>query len=152
MASGEDDPAEIVTKINDQLCRDNEEMMFVTMIVGILDIDKGELQLCNAGHNPAYIGVEQLSLSKNIPVGLMDGYAYKTDTMPFAKGSRLVLYTDGVTEAENEAHEQFGEERLEEVLKSKPSDICEAVVHAVRDFTNGFDQSDDITIMSVELF
>lgn len=154
----------IVKKINEQLCRDNDTNMFITLIVGILNTKTSELQLCNAGHNyPLHItesaDIQMLNLPMNLPVGIMEDREFESQIIPFKKGERLVFYTDGVTEAENSEKELFGNDRLLSTVKLATSntedsetnraDICSAVENAVHAFAGNEPQSDDITIMTL---
>lgn len=159
-APGKLDPAQIVGNINNVLTRDNQENMFVTMIVGILDIPTAKLRLCNAGHNmPISITSDHpqmLRLETNIPTGVIDDYAYVSEEFDFPAGSTLVLYTDGVTEAENAKHEQYGDARLMDTVAANrhatTQDLCSAIESDVHSFTAGYEQSDDITLFVLKFF
>lgn len=154
LAPGKSDPGEIVGNINNVLNRDNQENMFVTLIVGILDTNTAKLKLCNAGHNqPICIASDaprMLKLETNIPVGVISDFQYASEELDFPADSTLVLYTDGVTEAENSLHDQFGDARLMQAVQDKSGgnayEICSAIESAVHDFTSGYEQSDDITL------
>ncbi|MCP4717190.1 MAG: SpoIIE family protein phosphatase, partial [Deltaproteobacteria bacterium] len=113
---------QIVTNMNEILYRDNDMCMFVTFYLSILTISTGDIQICNAGHNPPVLirrgqSLEQLTQRHGVPLGALEDAVYATDTVNLQPGDTLFLYTDGVTEAENSRQELFGEARLDEVLE-----------------------------------
>jgi len=119
----------------------------------------GELTYTNAGHNPTYIrkadgDLERLDTLHGPVVGAREGLAYKEDSVRIAKGDILLMYTDGVTEARNREKEFFEEQRLTALLSAQEFDSAEAVVEAtvsgVRQFEDGADQFDDITVMALQ--
>ncbi len=152
---------QMICKINDTISRRNDSIMFVTLFAGKIDLKTGEMYYCNAGHNPMIIchadgRTEYMKPLPNIAVGIFDDFKYKPEQTVLEKGCRLILYTDGVTEAEDELKKQFGEDRLLEFAsKLTPEQQSEEVVHnliqEVKDFTKDADQNDDITILSILL-
>jgi serine phosphatase RsbU (regulator of sigma subunit) len=149
------DPAEAVTVINKALCRRGIESRFVTLLFGIVDA-AGQLAYCNAGHNPPFVvgksGVRRLDVGGPV-VGLLDMAPYELGRATLDPGDVVVLYSDGVSEAFNAAGEDFGETRLLEVAQaaaggSAPAHV-ERIIAAVRAFTKGAPQSDDITVMVI---
>lgn len=154
-----DSPGRILSVINQSISENNEWNMFVTMFVGVLNLDTGELLFCNAGHNvPLFISpqgeVMYLKVKSNLPVGLMNDFDYVEESINLECGSRLLLYTDGVTEAENEAHELFSEQRLEDevVLSlsvSTTEQLVKRILKTVNAFVNKAEQSDDITLLAL---
>ena len=151
-------PDEIVARINALLCRDNDTSMFVTLFVGRLDLASGRLEYCNAGHAPIVGvrpggGAEFLAAKRNVAAGVMDGYAYAMQEKTFEPGTMLLVYTDGVTEAEREDHEQYGEKRLlafaSAHAKDAPAIFIENMERELDAFTAGAEQSDDITALAV---
>ncbi len=145
---------ECMETVNNILCGESVGSMFVTVFYGIYDLQTGQIDYTNAGHNPPYIlhadgSVEMLKNDGNLVLGVMEGMKYKRNSLQLNPGDALVMYTDGVTEAENTEHAQFGESRLEAelaALKGAPSkQIVESVLAKVREFTAGAPQSDDIT-------
>lgn len=145
------EPAEIVTQINDVLAADNPKMTFCTFFVGVISDEK--ICLCNAGHNlPILItsDVSYLKINPNLALGLIEGYQYKQETIPFLSSSKFICYTDGVTEAMNKLRQQYGEERLLTVLSINLKDINSAIIDSVSRYVAGAEQSDDITIVTVE--
>lgn len=151
------EPAQVVARLNDQLCAENEQMMFVTVFFGVLRLSTGEMSYVNAGHNPPLIGsrlrgVDMLPKGQNMALAVMDELSYITGQVTLAKGDTLLLYTDGVTEATNRAGELFGEARLVDIvgaLHDAGDDLPQAVLRAVREFENGAAQADDITCVAV---
>lgn len=114
-------PAYIVTRINDTLSIDNENGIFVTLFVGEIDLQSGSMDYCNAGHNPPVIIDMQhprfMEMETNVPVGLWPEMEFVQEHIGNIKGKSLLVYTDGLTEAENSWQEQFGETQLLEVLR-----------------------------------
>lgn len=158
-ANKSDSPKEIVATINDTIVKDNEECMFVTMFVGVLHLDTGELHFCNAGHNPPLItdseGVRFMTGAENIPVGVLGGFEYKEESTCLNAGQTLLLYTDGLTEAENSEKELYGDERMIALLSKNadcsPKEMIERLKESVAEFTTGVDQSDDLTMLCLRL-
>jgi sigma-B regulation protein RsbU (phosphoserine phosphatase) len=152
-------PEEILSQVNNQLCKDNDSMMFVTVFLGILTISSGKLVFSNGGHNIPYIrrnngAVEALPKIPGIALGVVEEKAYVCGEIGINAGDSLVLYTDGVTEAMNPAGNMLTEERLVNILKSyRGNSAKEEVMHVLQDtrqFVNGAGQSDDITILALE--
>ena len=155
-------PAQIVTQMNDSLSGEgNDQSMFVTLFLGVLDLATGELKYCNAGHNaPVQLSTVNCQLSTincvpNLPLGVLSGFAYQEQESKMEIGDTLFLYTDGLTEAENSTHEQFGEQRMGERLsvigERTPREIIEAMQQAVAEFVGDAEQSDDLTMFAIRL-
>ncbi|MEO5356082.1 MAG: SpoIIE family protein phosphatase [Nitrospirae bacterium YQR-1] len=153
------DTGEILRIVNNDLCRDNEKSMFVTLFIGIIDTSTGLCSYSNGGHNPPYIvynsgEIKQLKLSEGIPLGIMEQSEYANDKFIFSSGDTIFLYTDGVTEAMDTESQIFDESRLEDVLKENRGNasrtIVENVVSTLGKFTAGAEQSDDITILCLK--
>ena len=150
---------EVLIQMNDTLAEQNEQNMFVTLFVGILDLKTGELSYCNAGHNAPLIirgekaEVHTMDVHPNLPVGIMPGFEFAEQKLQLAYGDTLFLYTDGLTEAENKRHEQFGEDRMEKGLHSclalRPREIVDTMDAQVAAFVGDAEQSDDLTLMAV---
>ena len=159
-----DSPAQIVSQMNDSLSGEgNEQNMFVTLFAGILDLGTGSLNYCNAGHDAPIkvkgeggkVKGESLSCIPNLPLGVIAGFEYKEQEAKLDVGDILFLYTDGLTEAENSEHEQFGMERMVERLtfngERSPRELIEAMQQAVAEFVGDAEQSDDLTMFAVTL-
>lgn len=147
-------PSEILAGINRTICKGNTNCMFVTAI--ILRLQHGRLTIANAGHNPPLImrhrEWELMPLNPALPMGIMEETVYGDEETDFGPHSRLLLYTDGLTEAENGAGEQFGEKRLVHCLSSHTADTPEEVVNGIRRYVADFAPegiADDITIVCV---
>lgn len=152
-------PDRILETINRELCRDNDACMFVTLLVGIVDVETGELALANAGHNfPILRGEGGASSFLEFEHGPALGFD-ETATFPewrsnLSLGDRLVLFTDGVTEEFDESDEIFSDERLLGLLPqagSSASELTQYVLRATHDFAGGRGQSDDITVVALGL-
>ncbi|MGM9689162.1 MAG: PP2C family protein-serine/threonine phosphatase [Alloprevotella sp.] len=150
---------ECMNIVNKLLCKESLDSMFVTVFYGIYNLETGEIDYTNAGHNPPYVlkhnnQVEALPLSQNFIVGVFDDFVYKNSTLTLQPGDTLVLYTDGVTEAFNPEKEQFGDTGLEKTLKSVPGagsqEITEALLEDIHDFAGDEPQSDDITTLMLK--
>ena len=143
-----------VTTANNALCARNEADMFVTLWVGVLDLESGEITYVNAGHNPPIMvtkdGADYLKTKSGFVLAGMEDIVYKEHKLTLGKGDTLYLYTDGVTEAENEKKELYGEERLLACF-SKPEASAEEFVEAVRssvaEFVDRHSQFDDMTML-----
>lgn len=153
---------ELAFRVNNRLCQDNPEEMFVTAFVGMLDMEKGRLIFINAGHNHPYVsfrdgGFHKLDCQSDFVFGLWEDMEYREQEVDMRKGGKLFLYTDGVTEAENKDGELFGDSRLEEALNldsgnGGPKEIIRAVSREVTNFSGGTGagQTDDITMLCLE--
>lgn len=149
-------PAEIVAALNDALAESNESNMFCTFFIGILDLESGHLQYCNAGHNAPVIlsskgGAKFMEVEANLPLGLFGGFPYMGQECTIEKGTSIFLYTDGVTEAENGEKILYSDERLLQQLdvlqRDNPHSMVEGVLVDIERHVAGAEQSDDITIM-----
>ena len=149
------DIAEVFTTANQTLCENNEAEMFVTAWMGKLDLETGELEYVNAGHNPPLLRhgdgeFEYLRVRPNFILAGMDQTRYKKHTLTLEPGDTLFLYTDGVTEAANRENTLYGEERLRSCLtEEEPEALCRGVHADIEAFVNGAEQSDDITMLCV---
>ena len=149
-------PAEILTQLNTELCRDNEACLFVTMILGIVDVTTGEIVCGLGGHNaPVHVarGDAVFGPLGGAPLGLMP-QAQFTEWRPLlAPGDMLLVYTDGVPEALDEARRLFTNERFLSVLRGKVPSSSRALVaeveQAVVAFVGGAERSDDVTLMAL---
>ena len=150
-------PAEILTRMNNALTENNEQGMFVTMFIGLVDLKTGHLEFCNAGHNPPVILPEGkfIDVLPNAPVGLWPGLEYEGESIDSIKGCPLFLYSDGLNEAENKSQEQFGDDHLLDILiHSKFSNARQAVEMMeaeVDKFRNGAEPNDDLTMMGISV-
>lgn len=150
-------PAELLTRVNDELSRDNPEMMFATVWLGILDLRDGTVVFTNGGHNlPALAGGETVTWIPEVNgpmVGPINGATYDQASLQLAPGGLLVVFSDGVTEAMSPAGQQYGEQRLARVLASagtyRSDQVTEAVVDDVIAWEAGSARSDDVTVLAL---
>ena len=153
-------PAEIATRINDALSgEDNERGMFVTMFLGLIDLNTGHLDFCNAGHNPpVLIGdgtTEFIEMIPNAPIGLWPEMEFEGEEIADITNRPLFVYTDGLNEAENKKQEQFSDERLLEILQTTPFESSEKTVEMLREqverHRDGAEPNDDLTMLCVKV-
>ncbi len=152
---------EIVGSINNELCKDNNNSMFVTFFMGIINLESGEINYCNAGHNYPYIighGGKLVCLDEThgTPLGLFENTNYKSAAIHLKEGEKIIHYTDGITEAMNKTGEMFDEKRLENFLVqfdiNRPvAQLVDTLISKTQEFTDGAPQSDDITVLSLSL-
>lgn len=160
LASQDMAPAEIATRMNAELTEENEQGMFVTMFICRLNMKLYLLEYCNAGHNPPVLGNTDgqfsfLDMEANAPIGLWPGLEYEGEAIEYFKDRMLLLYTDGLNEAENRQQEQFGEDSIIEILTSKSSSNAQGIIEAleteVARFRDGAEPSDDLTMLCLSL-
>ena len=149
---------QMAVQVNNQLCENNEEELFVTCFICVLDTESGELTYVNAGHNRPAVSrkggaFQFLECPADVPFGIMEGMTYRLQKDRLEQGDRIYLYTDGVTEAFNEDEQMFSDKRLLEALNRKtgleddPEAFVSYLYQAVEDFTGNALQSDDITML-----
>lgn len=156
-----DDLADAAVRANEQLCQNNETMMFVTAFIAVLDLRDGTLSYVNAGHTPPVLiraadgGFQPLDVERNFVLGGMEGFDYVAQTTTMRAGDVLFCYTDGVTEAANEEDALYGEKRLfsslMEVCEEPPHlrELLAAVRASLNRFVGAAEQSDDITMLAL---
>ena len=157
-------PADIANQMNEALTEDNEQGMFVTMFIGLADLNSGKLDFCNAGHNSPLV-IEPTADGKpyarfmhmlpNAPIGMWPMLKFQGEVIDNIKGQRLFIYSDGLNEAEDGELQQFGNDRLKEILTSRPfenaKDLIETLREAVEEHRKGADPNDDLTMMCLEI-
>lgn len=153
-------PSEVLRNVNDRLCKSNDTGLFVTVWLAIFEISTGRGLASNAGHeHPALWrekdGTFELVKYKHSPaVAVMDGMKFEEHEFMLEPGDMVYVYTDGVTEASNRSDELFGEERLQEALSScggdAPGRVLGTVMDSIREFVDGADQFDDITMLAMK--
>lgn len=149
---------DVFYKVNNQLCEGNEEGMFVTAWMGVLTVSTGSFEYVNAGHNPQLLmnneQYDWIHAKPGFVLAGMEGIPYVSDTIQLQHGARIFLYTDGVTEAQNPAHELFGEERLLQSLgrygRLPLQQMLESVRGDIDAFAGEAEQFDDITMLAFE--
>lgn len=149
-------PERIMFGINNAMAGNNESNMFVTLFLGVLDLPTGRLRYSNAGHNaPLLIGqtIGLLPCAANVPLGVQTDWKFSQQETTIDLNTCIFLYTDGLTEAENAANEQFMEERMIEVAKGmshEPQQMIEQMFNAVHQFVGNAEQSDDLTMLAIQ--
>ncbi len=159
ISAHESAPARIVDLMNESMSDGNESLMFVTFFLGVLDLPTGRLRYCNAGHDkPLVIEAEKvayLPVEPNIPLGIMSDFHFTGQEALINPHSIIFLYTDGLTEAENATHAQFGNDRMLDVARNcrkhtdAPQLLTAEMQKAVEAFVAGAEKSDDLTMLSV---
>lgn len=148
-------PADIATQMNKALSEDNEQEMFVTMFIGLADLMTGHLDFCNAGHNPPVLAGEFMEMKSNAPIGLWPELEFEGEVLESVLDRPLFIYTDGLNEAENEQQEQFGNERLLNILRSRTFENARQVIDAfkaeVSHHRQAAEPNDDLTMMCIRL-
>lgn len=147
-------PDMIATRMNHVLSEDNEQGMFVTMFIGLINLKTGHMEFCNAGHNPPLLDGEYMKMESNAPIGLWPELKYESEEVDSMHGKTLFVYTDGINEAENVHKEQFGNERLQALLKKDLGDArqtSETIHKAVEEFVGDAEPSDDLTKMCIKM-
>jgi serine phosphatase RsbU (regulator of sigma subunit) len=150
-------PDETLRAANERLLIDAESDQFVTVFYGVLDPQSGVLTYANAGHNPACVlharsgGAVAMLGKTGVPLGLFEGMRWTQGTTTVAPGDVLLLYTDGVSEAQNERREEFGLTRLLDAARANlgrsAQDVHAAIMRAVADFVGDAPQFDDLTLV-----
>jgi serine phosphatase RsbU (regulator of sigma subunit) len=154
------EPAEIATYMNNELTEGNDSGMFVTMFIGRLNLDSGQLTFCNCGHNPPVLGCGSadaafLQMETNAPIGIVPDIEYAGETIADVKDQPLFVYTDGLNEAENVRQEQFGDEHLLEVIQQRPfttaRELIDTLTAMVEEHRKGAEPNDDLTMFCLSL-
>lgn len=162
-------PAKIATLLNNAIAQGNDENMFVTMFIGCCNLKTGLFTCCNCGHNAPATNGEYISdapvtvgpsntvhfmekVPVNLPIGVIDGFEYKEISFYIRPGVKIMLYTDGITEAENIKSELYGDQHLLDVLSSfdtnaSAEDAVNMLIDDVHKHAVGAEQSDDITVL-----
>jgi sigma-B regulation protein RsbU (phosphoserine phosphatase) len=155
---GTDELADVVGRINRQLCADNEQVIFVTAVMGHLALSTGEVALTDAGHNPALRlaragGLADADIPKCMALGVLEGTDYEAGRFTLAPGETLVLYTDGATDARNPGGDLFGDDRLRASIAARigraPADVIAGVLADIDAFAAGAPPEDDVTLLAV---
>lgn len=155
-------PGQVLDVVNEQLCENNEAGMFVTAFVGVYEVSTGKLTFANAGHNyplvcHAHSSYEWLKSKPNFVLAGLEGIHYTDNTIELHAGDRLFLYTDGVTEALDQAQELYGDDRLiqtigrPETAQMSIEDLTSYIKQDIETFADGAEQADDITMLTLEI-
>ena len=149
-------PEEIATQINLILSHDNEQNMFVTMFIGCADLKTGHLDYCNCGHNAPLIDGQFMKLQyTNRPIGIWEEGGFIGESIDDIRGRQMLIYTDGLNEAENPQKQLFGEHRLQELMAGALSlnseQVIEMLQEAVERHRDGAAPNDDLTLLCLKL-
>ncbi|MCR5623757.1 MAG: SpoIIE family protein phosphatase [Lachnospiraceae bacterium] len=156
-------PAEVLEIANNELVENNERGMFVTVWLGIIDLQEGTLEFANAAHNPPLLKKKnELSVymdhrhyKRSLMLGCIEGTEYFNNVIEFTKGDALFLYTDGITEAHSETKELYGEDRLqicfEKNFDKNLSEILDDIHDDINKFAGKAEQFDDITMLAIKM-
>jgi sigma-B regulation protein RsbU (phosphoserine phosphatase) len=152
---------QIFKNVNRMLCQDNQQCLFVTAFIGLLNLESGELQYADAGHNPPLFyskqndSFEYMTKQKSCAMGIVEEFEFKDQQMVFNPGDKIFVYSDGVTDAVNPGNEMFSEERLLEELNNKKNQDVTSIIKGIKGdistFIDGSEPFDDITMLAVEL-
>ncbi len=157
-ASEDYSPASIITRVNEEISRDNPSCMFITLFLGILHVRSGEFHYTNAGHPYPYIKraggvIDTLKQVHGPVVGAMDGIAYGENSVFLGKNDQLLIFTDGVTEAMDVTDQLYGEQRVIDHFQSSqdsgPDILVSGTLDSVEAFAGEAEQADDITILAL---
>ena len=154
------EPNVIVSALNAAVAEGNETNMFVTVFLGVLDLQTGVLQYCNAGHNSPLLldeEVKTLACDANVPIGVIAEMSFSRQEIQLEKTTTIFLYTDGLSEAENSMHALFGEPRINHVAEvqvaqgvKEPAAVIYAMNEEVHRFVGEAEQSDDLTMLAIK--
>ena len=149
-------PWEIATMMNNFLVKDNDQSMFVTMFIGMIDLPKGRLEYCNCGHNVPILDGKFLEIgSTNQPLGLWECKAFEGEVIEDIRNRQLLVYTDGLNEAENERQERLGDDRLLEAMQGTEQLTSEEIIHrlkvVVSNHRAGAEPNDDLTLLCLSI-
>lgn len=154
VAAGDPDLEELFQRVNDYLCERTPSEMYATLFYGVLD-PSGRFDFVNAGHPAPLVlrsgGEVNLLDSSNFPIGMFSGAKFTRQTVDLKPGDEVVIFSDGVTEAQNTSRDFFGDARLKEFLEGCPGlpvqEMCGRIVEAVENFAGLAPQADDITVV-----
>ena len=149
---------EMVSRINNLIFQNTGLDKYITFFYGRLDTQRHTFTYCNAGHNPPYrvgrTGEAEELMTGGIVIGMMADMAFETETIQLEGGDRIVMFTDGITEAFDEKNEEFGEERVKKIVQKFPDlpaqEMMDRIVSDVKAFSKGAPQADDITMVVVK--
>lgn len=147
-------PADIAVRMNNELTEGNDKGMFVTMFIGLLHLDTGRLDYCNCGHNPPVLDGQFLEMEyENQPLGLWEDDPFYGESIDDIRGKQLLIYTDGLNEAENQQKQLLGNKRLLELMSDTASldshQVIDMLRSAVEEHRAGAEPNDDLTLMCI---
>jgi len=156
-AHGDVSVADVAARMNRELARDNDSMLFVTAMFGTLMLATGDVTMVDAGHNPAVVvspgeGLNSPAIPKGVALGVVEDFEFTEGRFQLAPGATLMLYTDGATDARSTAEQIFGADRLMTAIRnadSAPAVLVSCVTAAIDAFATGAPQEDDITLLAI---
>lgn len=157
-AHGDAPVADVAARINREIARDNDSMLFVTAMFGTLVLGTGDVTMVDAGHNPAVVlspdaSVHRPAIPKSVALGVVEDFEFSEGRFGLSPGATLVLYTDGTTDARSTADDMFGADRLMAAIRKSdtaPAAIVASVTSAIDAFASGAPQEDDITLLAIK--
>ena len=149
-------PEDIATYMNNELSENNDTNMFVTMFIALLHTDTGQLEFCNCGHNAPVLDGKFLEMKHaNLPLGLFKGFEFQGESIDDIRGKMMLLYTDGLNEAENPAKELFGDDHILEFMAKAgnmtSAEVLDKLKAEVEKHRDGSDPNDDMTLLCIKL-
>ena len=148
-------PQEIATRLNAEFTEQNDNGMFVTMFIAFIDMNTGRMDFCNAGHNPPVLDGKFMEIESNAPIGLWPELDFVGEHIDNINGCSLLLYSDGLNEAENRRQEQFGDDRLLKILHDNHFEGAQQVIKYLCDevekHRDGAEPNDDLTMMALKI-
>lgn len=151
-------PSEVLNRVNFELCQENDANMFVTVFAGLLNFRTGELQYANGGHNPPLLlrsggRIEWLDVGKSVVLGAFEKSVYQTKTTVLEPGEGILLYTDGITEAQNANADFYTDERLHSTISRhfalSPAALVRSLIDDVKLFGGDAPQADDMAVLAI---
>lgn len=158
LSSGSYSPAQIANLLNKSITEHNDADIFITFFIGMLDLHNGLLKYCNAGHTHPIMThpdrtVSFFNIQPDLPLGILKGHVYQEYTYQFNNGSGILLYTDGITDAENEAKEFYTADRLLETVRQNhelhPQEFIEKILIDVQNHIQHHEPSDDLSMLTI---
>jgi phosphoserine phosphatase RsbU/P len=156
LANQHSNPGELMAAVNNNLCKQNDACMFVTLVLGLLDPATGDLQLSSGGHEPPLLLKDDstyLHFEGGPALGLVDDAEFPVHRFSLGQSDMLLLYSDGITDALNRFEDSFGEERLQATCQAAPSDprgTVEYINSVLTEFVGETEQFDDMTLMAIK--
>jgi sigma-B regulation protein RsbU (phosphoserine phosphatase) len=152
-------PGDCITEANTALHKSTASDKYATLFYGILDMEQKTFTSTNAGHNPPMLMNKDACCRRletgGIVLGMMSDVPFEDETVPLNSGDLLLMFSDGITEAMNDREEEFGEERLIELLGEhgalQPEELLEKIVSRVKDYSSGTQQQDDMTLVAIKI-
>jgi len=146
-------PSEVFSYLNNFMYEKNSEMMFITLFLGVFNKKTHMLTYVNAGHNPPSIkkngSYQFMELDSEIVLGIMEDYEYSSYTVKVDE--ELLLYTDGITDAQNKNKELYGEERLISILNGNDDNVLKNIIEDIEEYTIDEEQFDDMTLLILKV-